>query len=258
MSAMMLVKRENSTLILTLSWTSPDDAGLLETSLVESGVEQLTLAERDDSIRNVIIEGSPQHFCRGHKLANLLDETKQAQIERDIKLFQSWVETINNYPKPVIAAVEGGAHDAGFSLALACDYVIASQSAQFSTSQIRYGLPPDGGISWHLSHQLPRQLVSELLLEGKPILAARLQQFGMLNQVVEVGKVLSTALRYARKLAELPPFAIERVKNLISEAPSNTLHQQLLAEQHMFLECLHHHEAQTGIIAYTTQSKPRF
>lgn len=258
MSAMMHVKRQNSTLILTLSWPSPDSTGMLETALVESGIEQLKLAERDDTVRCVIIEGSALYFCRGHNLSNLLNEKMQSHVERELKQFQNWIETISTYPKPVIAAVEGGAQDAGFALALACDYIIASQSAQFSTPQMKYGLPPEGGISWQLCRQLPRQLVSELLLEGKPILAARLQQFGMLNQVVEVGKVLSTALRYAQKLAELPPFAMERVKNLINEAPSNTLCQQLEAEQHMFLECLHHHEAQTGISAYATQSKPRY
>jgi enoyl-CoA hydratase/carnithine racemase len=258
MSEIMHVTRQQSTLTLSFHWDVPEAEGRLVPALVDTGIAQLKLAERDDTVRCIIIAGNALNFCRGRDPSSLSKKMANKSLDHDIKQFCDWIEVICNFPKPIIAAVEGGAHDAGFALALACDYIIASNSAQFSTSQMRLGLPPDGGISWMLSRQLPRQLVAELLFEGKPILAARLHQLGLVNQVVETGMALSSASAYAQKLAELPPLALERVKSLINDAPINSLAQQFDAERHAVLECLHHHEAQEGIHAYLTHNKPRF
>ncbi len=254
----MHVTRQQTTLTLSMHGAAPDSEARLAPSLVQTGITQLKLAERDDTVRCIIITGTASNFCVGRDPRGLSAKMHKSALDQEIKQFNDWIEVIVNFPKPIIAAIEGCAYDAGFALALACDYIIASQHAQFSTSQMKLGLPPDGGISWMLSRQMPRQLVSEILFEGKPVLASRLHQLGLINQLVEPGQALPSARAYAQKLADLPPLALERVKSLINDAPSNTLNQHFEAERHATLECLHHHEAQTGIDAFISHSKPKF
>ena len=85
----------------------------------------------------------------------------------------------------MIAAVDGAAAGAGFSLALACDLIVAADDAKFVMSYARVGLTPDGGGSWFLAQALPRQLATEVLIEGKPIGAARLHELGVVNELTE-------------------------------------------------------------------------
>ncbi len=89
--------------------------------------------------------------------------------------------------KPVIAAVDGAAAGAGFSLALACDLIVAAEDAKFVMSYARVGLTPDGGGSWFLAQALPRQLATEVLIEGKPIGATRLHELGVVNKLAKPG-----------------------------------------------------------------------
>ena len=91
---------------------------------------------------------------------------------QSIEGLHSWIEAIRTFPKPVIAAVEGAAAGAGFSLALACDFIVAADDAVFVMAYSNVALSPDGGASWSLSQALPRQLVSELLMGGERIGAA--------------------------------------------------------------------------------------
>src|SRR5439155_3542057 len=98
------------------------------------------------------------------------------------------------FPKPVIAAVEGPAAGAGFSLALACDFIVAADNAVFVMAYSNIALSPDGGGSWSLAQAMPRQLASELLMCGERITPARLQQLGIVNKVTAPGAALEEAL----------------------------------------------------------------
>lgn len=252
MSTIMISTRNQSTLILTIAGRLQE----LSPDMLENALQSLRNAERDEAIRSVILCGSGRDFCRGRKTARSstqMLETASAEMQALAML----VQTLRAYPKPVVAAIEGAAQDAGFALALACDVLIAGQSAQFSCNAMRLGLTPDGGLSWLLMQALPRPLVLELLLESKPVLAARLQQLGVVNQVVEDGKAQQAALRHCQKLAELPPFALEHLKGLVNEA-HGSLTAQFAAEQQAHLACLHHHEAAEGLAAFLANRKPRF
>src|SRR5665647_2873456 len=95
-----------------------------------------------------------------------------------IEALHNWIEVIRTFPKPVIAAVEGAAAGAGFSLALACDFIVAADNAVFVMAYSNIALSPDGGASWSLTRALPRQLVTELLMCGERISAQRLHNLG--------------------------------------------------------------------------------
>src|SRR2546421_8834243 len=102
-----------------------------------------------------------------------------------------FVEALRVFPKPVIAAVEGAAAGAGFSLALACDLVVAAEDARFILSYARVGLTPDGGATWHLSQALPRQLLQQWMWLAEPVSARQLLALGLVHLVADSGPALA-------------------------------------------------------------------
>lgn len=258
MSAELRASRREATLILTLS--NPGAKNALHPDMYAAAIETLSTAERDDTIRAVVLTGADQCFCSGGNLNRLLEnrgKDKSVQAE-SIDHLNGWIEAIRDCPKPVIAAVEGTAAGAGFSLALACDLIVAGASAKFVMAYVSVGLTPDGGGSWLLTRALPRQLAAEILLEGKPILATRLHELGLVNKLATDGTALDTALAWADELAALSPNAIERIKSLMHEAQDNTLAQHVESEKRHFVESLYHRDAQEGISGFLEKRKPRY
>jgi enoyl-CoA hydratase/carnithine racemase len=258
MSAELQARREDATLILTLS--NPGAKNALHPDMYAAAIETLSTAERDASIRAVVLTGADNFFCAGGNLNRLLEnraKDKSAQAE-SIDNLHGWIQALRDCPKPVIAAVEGVAAGAGFSLALACDLLVAGATAKFAMSYVKVGLTPDGGGSWFLSQALPRQIATEILIEGKPVLASRLHELGLVNRLVADGSALDTALAWADELAALSPNSVENIKSLITEAQGNSLTQHFAAEKHSFVESLHHRDAQEGITAFLEKRKPQY
>ncbi|SNS75725.1 short chain enoyl-CoA hydratase /Enoyl-CoA hydratase [Noviherbaspirillum humi] len=258
MSAELQASRRDATLILTIS--NPGAKNALHPDMYAAAVETLTTAERDDSIRAVVLTGADHFFCAGGNLNRLLENRSKDKSVQEASLdnLRGWIEAIRDCPKPVIAAVDGAAAGAGFSLALACDLVVAGASAKFVMAYVKVGLTPDGGGSWFLSRALPRQLAMEIMVEGKPIGAERLHQLGLVNRLVPDGSALDQALEWADALAELSPNAVERIKSLSHEALNTSLPQHFEVEKTHFVESLHHADAQEGISAFLEKRKPRY
>lgn len=258
MAAELKASRRDATLILTLS--NPGERNALHPDMYAAAIETLSTAERDDSVRAVVLTGADNFFCAGGNLNRLLENRgKDKSVQADsINNLSGWVQAMRDCPKPVIAAVEGAAAGAGFSLALACDMIVAAESAKFVMAYVKVGLTPDGGGSWFLTRALPRQLATEVLMEGKPILAPRLHQLGVVNRLVPDGKALDAALDWADELAALSPNSVERIKTLINDAQGNPLTQHFEAEKHSFVESLHHRDGKEGISAFLEKRKPQY
>ncbi|MGH8804578.1 MAG: enoyl-CoA hydratase-related protein, partial [Polaromonas sp.] len=147
---------------------------------------------------------------------------------------------------------------AGFSLALACDFVVAADNAVFVMSYSTVALSPDGGGSWSLARALPRALASELLMCGERISAQRLHELGLVNRVTAAGDALTQALQLAAQLNARAPNALASIKELINEAPVNTLSQQLASERDHFVRNLHHANGGEGIAAFLQKRAPQY
>src|SRR5688572_10349498 len=191
---------EGRTMVLTLS--NPEHSNALGPEIYAAGVEALNAADSNPEVRSVVITGAGATFCAGGNLQRLRDNRqKPPEVQaQSIEGLHGWIEAIRTFPKPVIAAVEGAASGAGFSLALACDLIVAADDAVFVMAYSNVALSPDGGASWSLSQALPRQLVSELLMGGERISATRLHELGVVNRVALRGAALADALEMAEKL----------------------------------------------------------
>ncbi|WP_186188582.1 oxepin-CoA hydrolase, alternative type [Burkholderia gladioli] len=259
MSAELLASRpaeSESTLVLTLS--NPGARNALHPDMYAAGLEAMNTAERDPSIRSVVLTGADRFFCAGGNLNRLLENRARdpAVQAASIDLLGEWITAIRTVTKPVIAAVEGTAAGAGFSLALACDLVVAAEDAKFVMSYARVGLTPDGGGSWFLARALPRALATEILIEGKPVVARRLHDLGVVNRLARAGSVLDETLAWADELGRISPNAVTRVKALLADAPEQPLAAHLVAERDHFVASLHHADGLEGITAFLEKRPP--
>ena len=249
---------EGQTLILTIS--NPEVKNALGPDIYAAGIEALNAAENNPDVRSVVITGEGAIFCAGGNLQRLQANRREApEVQaQSIEGLHNWIDSIRTYPKPVIAAVEGAAAGAGFSLALACDFVVAASDAVFMMSYSTVGLSPDGGGSWSLARALPRALASELLMGGERISAQRLHDFGLVNRVASTGDALNEALGMAGQLNARAPNALASIKELINEASANTLGQQLACECDHFVRNLHHSNGGEGIAAFLEKRTPQY
>ncbi len=258
MSAQLRSTSEGQTLVLTLS--NPEHRNALGPEMYAAGVEALNVAESNPDIRSVVITGEGSVFSAGGNLQRLQNNRQQPpEVQaQSIEGLHSWIEAIRTFPKPVVAAVEGPAAGAGFSLALACDLIVAAHNSVFVMAYSSIALSPDGGGSWSLSRLLPRQLATELLMCGERIGAERLHQMGIVNRLAEPGQALQQALAWTAQLNARAPNALASVKELLLEADGSTLTAQLAREREHFVKNLHHANAGIGIEAFLGKQTPRY
>lgn len=258
MSAELQSTSQGRTMVLTLS--NPGHRNALGPEMYAAGVEALSVAETNPEIRSVVITGEGSLFSAGGNLQRLqANRQQEASVQTDsIEGLHNWIETIRTFPKPVIAAVEGAAAGAGFSLALACDFIVAASDAVFVMAYSTIALSPDGGGSWSLTRALPRQLVNELLMCGERISAQRLHELGLVNRVTESANALNEALALAERLNARAPNALASIKELLNETENASLNQQLALERDHFVRNLHHANAGIGIAAFLAKQPPQF
>jgi enoyl-CoA hydratase/carnithine racemase len=258
MTAQLKSHSVGQTLVLTLS--NPEHRNALGPEIYSAGVEALNVAESNPDVLSVVLTGEGAHFSAGGNLNRLLANRAQPPEHQaqSIEGLHNWIETIRTFPKPVLAAVEGAAAGAGFSLALACDFLVAAQDSVFVMAYSSVGLSPDGGGSWHLARALPRALVSQILMLGDKLSAQQLQQSGLANLVSAKGEALNQALALAERLNQRAPNALASIKELIGAASQQDLFAQLPMEKQHFVNNLHHPNAGIGIQAFLNKEVPHY
>jgi enoyl-CoA hydratase/carnithine racemase len=258
MPSELLTERRGKTLVLTIS--DPPTRNTLSAQVIAAGIEALGVAEANPEIRAVIVQGAGANFCAGGNVQGLIERRAagEAAQRRMLEHLHHWIETMASYPKPLIAAVEGAAAGAGFSLALACDLVVAAADARFVMSHAKLGLPPDGGATARLVEALPPALVKQMLWLAEPVPAASLHERGLVALVSLPGSALADALILAERLASLAPGAVASVKELVAQAPRRSLAEQLGAERDHFIANLFGADGGEGLQAFVEKRPPRF
>ncbi|MDM0045622.1 enoyl-CoA hydratase [Variovorax dokdonensis] len=258
MTAQLKSRSEGATMVLQIS--NPEQRNALGPEIYAAGVETLNRASGNAEVRSVVLVGEGRWFCAGGSLQRLQsNRAREPEVQaQSIEGLHNWIDALRAFPKPVIAAVEGPAAGAGFSLVLACDLIVAARDAVFAASYSSVGLSPDGGMTWHLARSLPRQIATEWLMLGERIGAERLHALGVVNQLSDSGHALTDALALAARLNERAPNALASAKELLGEGVSATLDAQLNAERDHFVRNLHHPNAGIGIDAFLAKTKPEY
>jgi enoyl-CoA hydratase/carnithine racemase len=258
MPSELLSEHRGSALVLTLSDASSRNA--LSEAVISAGIEALNSAESDPEVRCVVLQGADGQFCAGGHLQGLIARRAAgpAAQTRMLELLHQWIEALRVFPKPVLAAVEGAAAGAGFSLALACDLIVAAEDARFILSHGRLGLSPDGGATWALGRALPRPLAQQIVWFAEPVSARQLHDHGLVHSVCDAGQALATALGLAERLALQAPNALASAKELLNRAEGAALRAQLDAERDHFVVNLFHANGGEGLQAFIAKRPPRF
>ena len=247
--------------VLQLLIHNPAQRNAVRKEISLAMTKELRLAADDDAVGAIVLAGSGPWFCAGGDLTTLYksrsENPPQHHFER-VNALNEFVRAIRQCPKPVVAAVEGSAAGAGFSIALACDMMVAAENAQFVLSHVRIGLSPDGAGTYFLSRALPPQLAAELAMTGASIGAPRLAALGAVNRVVPAGKALEEGHALAAALAAGATRAIGRIKRLLDATQLGTYETHLEMERTLMVEGLHGPESGEGIGAFLEKRKARF
>lgn len=222
--------------------------------------DALALAGREARIGAVVVTGAEGFFCAGGDLSKLQrgPELAFAARRRIIEDLQDLIRAMIACPRPVIAAVEGGAAGAGASIALACDLIVAAEDAKFTAAYVNAGLVPDGGLTASLTALLPAPVAAEICLLGQPMPAARLHQLGAINHVCPPGQALAEAQALARRLAAGPAAAQAAIKRLLGDARAEMVEGRLQAEAEAMAHALGGAEGAEGIRAFLEKRSPDF
>ena len=258
MSAKLEVQTHDGVMLLTID--NPKQRNALIPDVSRALAQALRAAEDNPAVAVAVLTGAGEHFCSGGNLPTLQEfqsKPRAAIVER-IGVLNELVRSMRQFPKPIIAAVEGAAAGAGFSLVLACDLVVAARDARFTMAYVKIGVSPDGAPSLLLPRALPLQLASELLMEGVPIGAERLYQAGVVNRLVDQGQALAAARTWAARLAAGATGTIGRIKRLINQSVCPELASHLELERESFSDLLHAPEAREGIAAFLEKRAAKF
>lgn len=250
--------------IATLMLNRPAALNVLDLDMMDTLVAHTAALAADDTLRVVVLKGAGRHFMAGGDLrtfATRLDtEPSQRQLEfrRIVDRLHAAIEHLQRMPHTVIGAVHGAVAGFGLSLAGACDIVVASDNAYFSSAYRQIGLTPDGGGTWSLPRIVGLRKALEIHLLGERFDADEALRMGLVNRVVEVDLLDTTVQEIAKSIASGPALALRNVKRLLRDSFEQSLSVQLRAEAESFGQCAATEDFAEGLRAFFDKRPPRF
>jgi 2-(1,2-epoxy-1,2-dihydrophenyl)acetyl-CoA isomerase len=258
MSNFTTIDYQVSDYIATLTLNRPERFNAFNTPMNAEVIEAIKQAKRSDEVRVVIITGSGEKaFCSGQDLKEVAGQTRslgQSVAER----YSPMIKAIMTLEKPVIAQVNGVAAGAGASFALACDLVIAADTASFVFAFVNIGLVLDSGASFTLPRFVGRQKAFELATLGDKVTAQQALELGMVNQVVPFAELATATRVLAQRYTEKPPLAVGLMKRMLQRSSYSSLDQMLELEMYCQEIAGNSDDYKEGVAAFVEKRSPQF
>ena len=253
MSELVLTEREGAIAVVTLN--RPDALNALSDALMEQLVSTLLELDRDEEVRCIVLAGNDKAFAAGADIAELarssaIDLYYQRRIER-------W-DAIRGLWTPLIAAVSGYCLGGGCELALACDLIVASESAKFGQPETGVGVLPGAGGTQRLTRAVGKALAMDVILSGRRLTAREALAAGLVSRVVAREAWLEEAKRVAGEIAAKGPVATRLAKESVNRAYETTLQAGLEAERRALYLAFASEDAKEGLTAFTEKREPDF
>lgn len=251
MTAPVLSDVTDGLLVITIN--RPDRRNAIDRATSQAIADQIDRLERDDSLRAAILTGAGDHFCAGMDLKAFLDGER-------VELEGRGLAGLTEAPpqKPLIAAVEGYALAGGFEIALACDLIVASETARFGIPEVKRGLIAGSGGLIRLPERMPRQVALEFALTGRMMDADEAARWGLVSRLTAPGGALDAARALAQAIIANAPLAVAATKEIVNEA-QNWPRSELWTRQNAILErIIASDDAEEGARAFAEKRAPEW
>ena len=249
----ILVERRERVGLITLN--RPKSLNALNRQLAEETLDALKEFDADDRVGAIVIAGSPRAFAAGADIAEMAEKSFTNFYMDDF--LAPW-DDVRGISKPIIAAVGGFALGGGCELALLCDFIIASEDAQFGQPEIKLGILPGIGGSQRLTRAVGKSLAMDMILTGRSINAAEAKAAGLVARVVAPADLLQTALEAAHTIAAYNAPAVKMAKDAVNRAFESSLTEGLRHERLLFQAAFATEGQKEGMNAFVAKRAPVF
>ena len=248
----------NNIAMITLN--RPENANALNPIMAKELSNMAIECDENKDIRAVIIEGSGKMFCAGGDLKAFSDagDSASALIKQMAGDLHIAISRFSRMDAPTIAAVNGTAAGAGFSIAISADVVISTKSAKFVMAYTNAGLSPDGSSTYFLPRRIGDRRARELMLTNRVLSAEEALEWGLINKIVDQENLSATTRELAEKFASGPTLAYGKVKNLLNASFDNGLETQMELETRGISDMARSSDGREGIQAFLNKRKPNF
>jgi enoyl-CoA hydratase len=236
----------------------PENLNALTSEIFAALRERLNQLQIDESLRVLILTGSgDKAFCAGIDIGALVDRP-ESEARKISKRGQNVCAQLENFPVPVVAAVNGIAAGGGCELALACHLRIASSSATFSLPETKLGLIPGYGGTQRLSREFGHGRAIEMMLTGKSIGAEQAMEIGLVNRIVPISELMSEVVSLGKEIETLSPLAIRACMKAVNFGSELPLDEGLALETELFASLFATDDVREGTRAFLEKRSPVF
>lgn len=252
----MTVRLEREGGIARIVLARPERLNALDDAMKDQLVEHIQALRHDFSVRVVVLTGEGRAFCSGSDIGTMTGFDPVAGRRR-IQLAHRFILGLADLDKPVIAAVRGATVGVGWSLAMACDIILASDTSKFGAVFKKIGLAPDGAAIYFLAQYLGVLRAKELVMSARLIGAKEAHELGLVTEIVPDAELDARAMTLARELAESATFALGMAKRLF-RGVYPPLEAFLELESHVQNEVLQTADHKEGVAAHREKRPPKF
>jgi len=250
----LLVETADAVTLIRLN--RPDALNALNSRLLDELSQALDAAEADDGVRCVVITGSDRAFAAGADIKEMWDKTYAQMFAADF--FTKGSRRIEQFRKPIIAAVAGYALGGGCELAMLCDFIIAAETAKFGQPEINLGVMPGIGGTQRLTRFVGKAKAMDMILTARMMDAAEAERAGLVSRVVPADKLIDEAMAAAKKIASQSPLAVMMNKELVEAAYETTLATGVAMERRLFHSLFAFEDQKEGMAAFVEKRAPKF
>lgn len=251
----ILINKDAAKFVAHIQLNRPKELNALNAQLMTELRDTLQEMDTDDTIHAVVLSGNEKAFAVGADIKEMADKSTIDMYLED--KFSVW-DAIRKIKKPIIAAVSGFALGGGCELAMMCDMIVASETAQFGQPEIKIGVMPGAGGTQRLTRAVGKVRAMEMILTGKFISAEEALQAGLINKIVPVELYLEDAVKLAAEIAKMPSIAVRIAKETVLKAFETSLEEGLAFERKNFYLLFSSEDQKEGMKAFIEKRKPEF
>lgn len=252
----LLLKIEQAVAVVTLN--RPHVLNAIDEEMAQALLKAIERIAEDGTARALLLHGEGRAFCAGGDVARFLDGDPTKAVAAILNPFHDGLKALAELGIPTIAAIQGAVAGGGLSLALACDFCIASEDAILSTAYARIGASPDGSLTYVLPRIVGPRKALELISLAQPIRADAAVRLGLVTRVVAPDALQAEAATFARKMSEGPTAAYARIRALIDDSLAQDLPTQLDRERDALLAGTRTEDFVEGVRAFLSKRPARF